>query len=154
MRALGLTASAIVIAATAAGYGAFLGGPEIAFVRWPPHTVEPCDCPRDIYVMGVDGTGIHRLTHADPYMSNDQPAWSPDGTEIAYVNHWNTHGGSIYVMRANGTQVRRLTDSLDDWGPAWSPDGSKIAFTQGILRAVRDQRRWHRSPPRLPAQAV
>ena len=36
----------------------------------------------------------------------------------------------IYVMRADGTRVRRLTDSAGlDEGPVWSPDGTKIAFS-------------------------
>ena len=38
-------------------------------------------------------------------------------------------GGEIFVMNADGTQVRQLTDN-DDWDsePAWSPNGKHIAF--------------------------
>ncbi|MGH2914942.1 MAG: hypothetical protein ACRDMX_08135 [Solirubrobacteraceae bacterium] len=39
--------------------------------------------------------------------------------------------GDIYVMGADGTDVRQLTHGLDASGPAWSPDGSRIAFITG-----------------------
>jgi Tol biopolymer transport system component len=48
------------------------------------------------------------------------PAWSPDGTQLAFVS---TRDGNeeIYVMKADGTSVTRLTDDpADDGEPAWS----------------------------------
>src|SRR5205823_12312709 len=40
-----------------------------------------------------------------------------------------SNGLDIYVMDANGANVRRLTTATgDDTAPAWSPDGNKIAF--------------------------
>jgi dipeptidyl aminopeptidase/acylaminoacyl peptidase len=62
------------------------------------------------------------------------PTFAPDGAQIAF-----RHGDDliepsgdeeVYVMDADGTNVRRLTDSpgLDE-GPVWSPDGTKIAFS-------------------------
>jgi len=52
---------------------------------------------------------------------NSEPTWSPDGSKIAFVRK-----DGIYVMNADGSGQRRLTDA--GGGPAWSPDGSKIAF--------------------------
>lgn len=56
------------------------------------------------------------------------PAWSPDGREIAFAaRHGNQR--DIYVMNTDGEQVRRLTNSpFEDRAPAWSPDGRRIAF--------------------------
>ena len=51
----------------------------------------------------------------------------------------------IYVMRADGTHVRRLTDSpgLDE-GPEFSPDGTKIAFSSDARRPAGDLRHGRR----------
>ncbi|MCJ7570015.1 MAG: hypothetical protein MUO58_21095 [Anaerolineales bacterium] len=56
------------------------------------------------------------------------PVWSPDGSLVAF--HSSRDGNmEIYVMKANGSLVARLTDNeADDMFPAWSSDGTKIAF--------------------------
>ena len=60
-------------------------------------------------------------------MTEFQPAWSPDGTKIAYVSTGRT-GYEIFVMNADGSNPVQLTNNGDDEQPAWSPDGTKIAF--------------------------
>lgn len=89
----------------------------------------------DIYVMNSNGTGAQQLTNGGVNIS---PAWSPNGTTIAFDS---SRDGSedIWTMSAtNGGSLSNLTGSFvvagDDgrlsqerW-PAWSPDSSKIAF--------------------------
>ncbi len=81
----------------------------------------------DIWIvpLGEDKTPI-RLTD-DPAM-DWAPAWSPDGSHLAFVSN---RGGShqIYIMRADGSEVRPLTDFPQGAeAPAWSPDGYWLAF--------------------------
>ena len=57
----------------------------------------------------------------------------PSGDLIAFVsNRDDSLGPEIFVMNADGTQVRQLTDN-DAWEafPTWSPDGTRIAFVSG-----------------------
>jgi Tol biopolymer transport system component/putative hemolysin len=59
------------------------------------------------------------------------PAWSPDGSQIAFVSDRDQKQGiyDVYIMKADGSSVRRLTsDTAIDYSPAWSPDGKRIAF--------------------------
>jgi len=85
----------------------------------------------EIYVMEADGGNLRRLTHND--VLDRTPAWSPDGSKIAFVS--NRDGTpNIYVMDADGANVRRLTHRpAVDADPCWSPDGNRIVFASSPL---------------------
>ena len=110
--------------------GSGSAGDDIAFVS-------SRDAYYAVYVMDSDGSGQARLTdeEVDPSTAagvqfQTDPAWSPDGTQIAFAS---ARGGSfdIYVMDADGTGTTQLTSSdANDRAPAWSPDGSRIAFSR------------------------
>ena len=76
--------------------------------------------------MNADGSARTQLTD-DPAADFD-PAWSPDGTQIAFRSH-RDGSPEVYVMDADGSDERNLTESpLSDYSPAWSPAGTSIAF--------------------------
>ena len=80
----------------------------------------------EIFVMDADGANVHELTF--PPAVAFSPAWSSDGTRIAF-----TDLGEIWTMNTDGSNQQQLTSSggYDD-KPAWSPDGTRIAFESGV----------------------
>ncbi|MBU0494964.1 MAG: hypothetical protein KKA73_17460 [Chloroflexi bacterium] len=88
----------------------------------------------EILVLDVLGAlkgnaSLRALPRAGDYL-NEQPAWSPDGSQIAFSAEQEGHVG-IYVVNADGTGLRRVSPADQDVGdqaPAWSPDGMRIAF--------------------------
>jgi len=84
----------------------------------------------ELYSVGPDGGSGQRLTWTSA--SESSPAWSPDGTTIAYSRADNGGRMQIWVMDANGAGQTQLspatTGSVDETTPTWSPDGSRIAF--------------------------
>ena len=85
----------------------------------------------DIFVSPTDGSSPPvNITNA----SGDDfaPAWSPDGTRIAYINSpgdFSFAQGSLYVVDADGSHRMSLTPNDVATDPTWSPDGTRIAYT-------------------------
>ena len=83
----------------------------------------------DIFAINKDGSGVVNLTNTPDVMESD-PAWSADGSRIAYTLTDYT-GDDIWVMNSDGSgQTRLTTDPGTEWGADWSPDGTKIAFVR------------------------
>jgi Tol biopolymer transport system component len=84
--------------------------------------------PEALYRINVDGTNLTPLL-ADADYAYWGPAWSPDGTHIAFARFAPGRSSDLYLMRADGTQVTQLTNNgRSNYFPAWAPDGQWIAF--------------------------
>lgn len=94
----------------------------------------------DIWKMNPDGS--NRQLVIDAGTNDIEPAWSPDGSKIAFKSdRAPTANGGIWVVNADGTGLTVLTPepNLSNAKPTWSPDGSKIAFTSdrnGLISSI------------------
>ena len=84
----------------------------------------------EVYIMGPDGENPVNLSN-NP--ANDfNPAISPDGKRVAFVsNRESEQGGgqNIYVINADGSDLRQLTFQGGSDGPSWSLDGAMIVYS-------------------------
>jgi Tol biopolymer transport system component len=90
----------------------------------------------------ADGTDMRQLSSLPiDVVLGAQPAWSPDGSSLAITTSANSPvdlltgnkpGRDLYVVAADGSREKRLTESgergVSDRGPTWSADGSRLAF--------------------------
>jgi TolB protein len=117
-------------------------GRTVAFARLSGGVAE-------LFLADADGTGVRSLG-----VKGVQPAWSPDGAQLAFVSFSDRNGqtcggdectpnGELYVVRGDGSGLRRLTASTaDDGHPTWSPDGRRIAFSSGYELAGNGHAPW------------
>lgn len=84
--------------------------------------------------MSINGTDIKRLTKTCSTLSDDDyPSFSPDSTRIVFTRGTYDHS-EIYLMNADGTGLKRLTDNgRTNSQASFSPDGTKIIFIHSDL---------------------
>lgn len=92
----------------------------------------------DIFSVEPNGTGLANITNTPTASSYDQesdPAWSPDGSRLAFEAGPSPR--HLWVMNADGTDRRRVTTDPYPFGegdrnPSWSPDGERIIFSRDL----------------------
>jgi len=75
----------------------------------------------DIYVVNADGSMLRKVA------TGLDPAWSPDGTRLAYARWGAPHG--VYVLNLATGEEQRIAAANRPRGPTWSSDGTRLAFS-------------------------
>lgn len=105
-------------------------GSKIAFARGEDNTTNgfafKLSCRPEIYVINIFSRRYVDLTQG---AGGTDPAWSPDGTRIAFSSFRDDNNSEIYTMSSDGNDVQRLTYTEGgEAEPAWSPDGKQVAY--------------------------
>ena len=102
-------------------------GSRVAFttLRWARGSLY--DQKYEIAIQDIDGSDRKRLTKND--WDDVSPAWSPDGSRIAFVSD-RASGFRVFVMDADGSDEHGVAPHVhaQTAPPVWSPDGSRVAF--------------------------
>jgi dipeptidyl aminopeptidase/acylaminoacyl peptidase len=100
--------------------------------RWVAYTVRETDWEEnafdtEIWLADATTAATRQLTRAKK--SSTSPAWSPDGSRIAFGSDRDDKR-QIYLIDPMGGEAQVLTSAEDGVGGfAWSPDGRRIAYT-------------------------
>ena len=87
----------------------------------------------NLWIMNDAGGGRNQLTHFTVVKrlpsGAQHPSWSPDGKRIVFRGIPTERRGGIFVVNADGSNLKQLTTNWLDDEPDWSPDGHHIVFT-------------------------
>jgi Tol biopolymer transport system component len=90
---------------------------------------------RDLWISQPDGTGAERVLDCVlPCVEVDYPAWSPDGSKIAFKEFGENDGVAAFSLRSMDVETRVVTTLVTAAGtdrlrePRWSPDGQRIVL--------------------------
>ena len=131
-------------------------GTKIVFSRLDPG--RPDNANDALFVVNVDGSGLHQITPWGFPDRDDGGSWSPDGSRILFSGIGES--GSLYTVHPDGGSLTKVPLSIASslaHDPGWSPDGTRIVFNlfdqttqqQGLYTANPDGtnlRRLTRSP--------
>jgi TolB protein len=101
-------------------------GTQMVFLRTDP--TRPRRASEALFVVNVDGTGLHRITPWSAESDAERGNWSPDGSTILFGVR-----SSLFLVNPDGSDLRKLPLDTSGfsiaYGPSWSPNGSRIVFS-------------------------
>ena len=131
---------------SATGEGPAATNGQIVFRRY----LDPDQTKGALFTINPDGSNVSRITPPKGW-NDEQPAWSPDGTKVAFMRQRaDAYGTRIWLVNPDTGHTREVTHCGPDQGwtkehpppssgptfcetdsdPAFSPDGHSIAFTR------------------------
>ncbi|HKE75250.1 MAG TPA: hypothetical protein VKB57_16630 [Acidimicrobiales bacterium] len=110
-------------------------GRTVAFSRRLPNRLQVAGRGPAFRLMAVPADG----GDARPLVDNDgaadfAPAWSPDGSRLAFIRERWVSGdrkSSVWTARADGTGAHQLADVPDGVSVRWRPDGDAVVVNAG-----------------------
>jgi Tol biopolymer transport system component len=80
-----------------------------------------------LYILRLSDCSVRPVTSGGAEAT--EPAWSPNGSWIAFIRESRSDAASVYVVHPDGSSLRRVTatKTTDDF-PAWAPDSRRIVF--------------------------
>jgi carboxyl-terminal processing protease len=83
----------------------------------------------EVHILDLRSGKVEQITNLGDSGGMGWPAWSPDGSLIAFESIGEANSRDIYVVRPDGTQLKNITNNpAYNGAPAWSPDSREIAF--------------------------
>ena len=124
-------------------------------IRWPAvspdGSVAVFHAAGRLYRMTLPDGAPERLIQGDDPAYELSPAFSPDGSTVAYTSWDDTNGHLLTVPAAGGTPTRLTETSSEYIHPVWTPDGSAIVVARGTGAPARG-RSWSQNLPLRPGQ--
>ena len=119
----------------ARGSGQYAASPDGSLLTYPGRQGQ-------IFIAGIDGAGVRQVTNVSDFAGS--PAWSPDGTMIAYEGPGGGNVRSLFVLDVASGESTQITGVNGTGfpvgpGPGWplepqfTPDGSALVYTGGTL---------------------
>lgn len=113
--------------------GTAASSPDGRYVVYPvtEYDIDKNRSQTNLFLQALDGGEARQFTSQN---SDRQPAWSPDGSSIAFVSGRDGTPAQLYLIRPDGGEAKRITDMpVAVSSPKWFPDGIHIAFTAAVM---------------------